>query len=158
MQNPLSILCPEVGTGCLPKPTDKNQEYERYYLVLTSVHDNMLPETESISKGVWPEEFANLIWRHYIWRKGYYSDGKFTKVALDHVQDDLVEKPAETQQKALSLRQRTWTCIKRIPRWICGLIITVILAVIAEIVVNIFTDFGLIKIIKSFVYRIFTNK
>jgi len=75
--------------------------------------------------------------------------------AADGSIDDL---PAETEQKATSTTfQKIWTRIKRIPRWICGLIIAVVVAVIAAIVVDIFTDFGWIKGIKGFIYRIVSS-
>jgi hypothetical protein len=63
------------------------------------------------------------------------------------------EKPEETEQKAtLSKGRRIWIGVKRIPRWICGIIVSVIVAVIAAIVVDIFSDFGWIGRIKEFIY------
>jgi hypothetical protein len=91
--NPLIMLIPESETGFLPKPIDTVQEYERYYLVLASVHDNMLPETASISRNVWPKELADRIWRFYIGGERYYSDGKFIIAALNRV---VSQEPTET--------------------------------------------------------------
>jgi len=52
-----------------------------------------------------------------------------------------------------SVCQRIWNRAKRIPRWICGLVVAVFVAVIAAIVVDIFADFGWLERIKAFFTR-----
>ena len=68
------------------------------------------------------------------------------------------KRQKEKKQKNLTLRQSTWIWIKRIPRWIFGLIVAVFVAVIAGIIVDIFADLGLLDIIKSVIYRIAPHK
>ena len=53
-----------------------------------------------------------------------------------------------------SKRCGIWTLVKRIPRWIFGLVVAVFVAVIVAIVVEIFTDFGWLERITDFIYRI----
>ena len=46
----------------LPKPKDKIEEYERFYIFLSSIHDNCLPEFDQISKDIWPDDLKNKVW------------------------------------------------------------------------------------------------
>lgn len=65
------------------------------------------------------------------------------------------EKPAEPEQKTTPAKcWGIWTCVKRIPRWICGFFIAVFVAVIAAIVIDIFADLGWLDSIKAFIYNI----
>jgi len=60
------------------------------------------------------------------------------------------ELATETGQKATaSVGRSIWTCIKKTPRWICGLIVAVVVAVIAAIIVDILADFGWLERIKD---------
>ncbi|MHC4463653.1 MAG: hypothetical protein ACYS30_19815 [Planctomycetota bacterium] len=69
------------------------------------------------------------------------------------------EKPAETERNTTpTICWRLWSCVKRIPRWICGLVIAVFFAVIAAIVVEIFADFGWLERITNFIYKILQLK
>ena len=45
----------------LPRPTDQNEEYERYYIFLSSVHDNCLPEVQQITKDIWPDDLVKAV-------------------------------------------------------------------------------------------------
>ena len=48
----------------LPRLTSKSEKWERYYIFLSSVHDNCLPEFEQITEGIWPEDLANAVWTY----------------------------------------------------------------------------------------------
>jgi hypothetical protein len=62
----------------LPPPRSTNEEYERYYTILSSVHDTLLPEVESITKDIWPVDLAKATW-HYC-GDGFFGD----KIAFLH--------------------------------------------------------------------------
>ena len=105
--NPLIMLISERETGFLPKPTDTVQEHERYYVALTSIHDNMLPGVQSISNDVWSKELAEHVWFRFTDAQPYGPDKGFIKAALERIQavseqkknteTDVVE--ADTKQK-----------------------------------------------------------
>lgn len=57
---PLSMLVID-PTLHSPKPKNKEEEYQRYYIILASIHDKMLPETENIDNGILPETASVFI-------------------------------------------------------------------------------------------------
>jgi hypothetical protein len=83
---------PTMGSDGLPKPKNIKEEYERYYCILTSIHDNKLPGCHSISEGVWPEELANQLWGRFSWARPYGPSKHFINAALNRVKADL-KKP-----------------------------------------------------------------
>jgi len=87
--NPLQSLIPEEGKQSLPPVESQEQEYERYYVVLTSIHDNMLTGVHSISKSIWPTELADSVWFRFTRGKPYGPDRPFVEVALERVRVDL---------------------------------------------------------------------
>lgn len=90
--NPLQSLIPEAGKQSLPPADSQEQEYQRYYVVLTSIHDNMLTGVQSISKGIWPTEFADSIWSRLTRGQPYGPHRPFIEAALTRVIVDLAEK------------------------------------------------------------------
>jgi hypothetical protein len=66
------------------------------------------------------------------------------------IQEITKTEPAEAEQKATLGKWRSiWTHVKKIPRWICGLIVAVVVAIIAAIIVDILADFGWLERIKD---------
>ena len=70
-ENPLDRLKPTEEEFRSSKPRDlqtlpiarnKTEEYERYYIFLSSVHDNCLPELEQITKDIWPNDLERKAW------------------------------------------------------------------------------------------------
>lgn len=75
------------------------------------------------------------------------------------LENAVTQKPPETEQKARSpLKKIIGWIFKKTSPLICAIIVTVIATIIATIIVGIFTDFGWIERIKTFIYRIFTTK
>jgi hypothetical protein len=87
--NPLESLMPQDALGKLPRPVSWEQEYERYYVVLTSIHDNMLTGVQSISGDIWPKELAGSIWFRLTGGQPYGPDQTFIEAALVRVKYDL---------------------------------------------------------------------
>jgi len=83
-------------TKHLPEPKSKEEEYQRYYIILASIHDNVLPEVERIDNGTLPEQAAYLIWN--LLHESYDSEHRrlFIEQARERVK---AEKPAETEQE-----------------------------------------------------------
>ncbi len=46
----------------LPIARNEAEEYERYYIFLSSVHDNCLPEVEQITKDIWSDYLKEAVW------------------------------------------------------------------------------------------------
>jgi hypothetical protein len=90
--DPRCMLIPEKGKLSLPPAENQEQEYERYYVVLTSIHDNMLTGVQSISMGIWPKELADTVWFRLTDGQPYGPDMPFIEVALERVKVDLAEK------------------------------------------------------------------
>ncbi len=98
--NPVEALITNKETGMLPPPVNPKQEYERYYVALTSIHDNMLTGVQSISDGIWPKKLAEAIWFRFTDGQPCGPDKGFIQIALGRVQADLAStKPAETVEK-----------------------------------------------------------
>ncbi|MHC4573079.1 MAG: hypothetical protein ACYS76_02920 [Planctomycetota bacterium] len=80
----------------LPPPRDKTEEYERYCVYLTSIHDNVLTGCERIDNGIWPKQLAEQVWSLFKWKGRYGPDTHFIEAALERVKDDLA-KPNEVR-------------------------------------------------------------
>jgi hypothetical protein len=81
----------------LPPARNQNEEYQRYYVVLASIHDNKLPEVEKIDNGIWPQELAKGVWFRLTGAQPYGPTRHFIKTALDRVRRKAPgEKAAET--------------------------------------------------------------
>ncbi len=87
--DPLKSLMPQGALGKLPRPVSWEQEYERYYVVLTSIHDNMLTGVQSISGDIWPKELTDSIWLRLTGGQPYGPDQTFIEAALARVKYDL---------------------------------------------------------------------
>jgi hypothetical protein len=167
---PFKDLITSLGDDKLPVTPDRDCALQAQYVLITIVHDNVPagPRTRPISEGIWP---ADECWVVDKWQEieDNYTDPKIAsaiRCAYRHVQGDLlkgglidnngspVKQLRETEQTAtVGKRQRLWTCVKKIPRWVCGLIVALLVAIIAAIVVEIFSDFGWLERIKKFIYR-----
>lgn len=113
------------GTKQLPEPKSKEEEYQRCYIVLASIHDHILSTVEEIDNDILPKQTADFIWSslHELWDSS--PNRAFIEVAFERVKADLDKlKPAETEQKTIpSTPRRIWICVKRIPRWIYVLVL-----------------------------------
>lgn len=87
--NSLQSLIPEEGKQSLPTVESREQEYERYYVVLTSIHDNMLTGVQRISKTIWPAEMADSVWFRFTRGQPYGPGKPFIEAALERVKTDL---------------------------------------------------------------------
>jgi len=94
-KSPGSILIINPSTKNLPEPKNKEEEYRRYYIILASIHDNILPEVERIDNGILQEQISYLIWNTL--NEFYDSQQRRVLIeqALERVKD---EKSAETKQ------------------------------------------------------------
>lgn len=94
-KSPGSMLILNPVTKHLPKTKNKEEEYQRYYIILASVHDNMLPEVEKIDNSILLEQTAHQIWTSL--HEFYDSQRKrvFIEQAFKRVK---AEKPAETER------------------------------------------------------------
>jgi len=90
--DPRCMLIPEEGRLSLRPAENPEQEYERYYVVLTSIHDNMLTGVQSISNSIWPAELADSVWFRFTTGQPYGPDRPFTEAALERVKVHLFEK------------------------------------------------------------------
>ena len=90
---PLQTLIPEEVEGTLPD-VNTQQEYERYYVVLTSIHDNRLAvnSTRIADESNWPPKLAEWIWGRFTDAQPYGPDKTFIEQALEHVKHDLKDK------------------------------------------------------------------
>ena len=90
---PVDRLGPPDDGMELPRPRDEAEEYEQYYAVLASIHDNRLPATKGITDGIWPKDLAEQVWGRLSLAQPYGPDEPFIKVALDRVTADLPADP-----------------------------------------------------------------
>ena len=97
-KSPVSMLILNPVTKHLSKPKNKEEEYLRYYIILASVHDNMLAEVEKIDKSILLKQTANQIWS--LLHEFYDSQHKrvFIEQAFKRIK---AEKPVETEQESL---------------------------------------------------------
>ena len=95
-KSPCSMLILNPVTKHLPKPKNKEEEYQRYYIILASVHDNMLPEVEKVDNSILLEQTAYQIW--ITLHESFDSQHRrvFIEQAFKRVKS---EKPAETGQE-----------------------------------------------------------
>jgi len=84
---PLDILKPvesEYQTRKeLPDARNSQEEYERYYIFLSSVHDNYLQGVEKITEGIWLDNLQTAVL--CCLDKGYGDKTAFLKAALERV-------------------------------------------------------------------------
>ncbi len=97
--DPRKMLIPERGKQPLPPAESQEQECERYYVVLTSIHDNMLTGVQSISKTIWPAELADSVWFRFTRGQPYGPGKPFIEAALERVKND----PAKTEGNKRSI-------------------------------------------------------
>lgn len=90
--DPRKTLIPEKSKQSLPPAKSQEQEYERYYVVLTSIHDNMLPGVQRISKSISLTELADSVWFRFTDGQPYGPDRPFIEVALERVRVDLAQR------------------------------------------------------------------
>jgi hypothetical protein len=98
-ENPLSNLVAEGPDTALPRPKDKAEEYERYYVILTSIHDNKLPECGKIDNNMWPQELAESVWFRLTDAQPYGPSKHFVEAALERVKVDIEEKLMSVSKK-----------------------------------------------------------
>lgn len=99
-EDPCRRLIPEQGTRKLPPPRDKTEEYERYYVSLASIHDNLLPGCESITKPVWPDGLAQDVWFRFSNGQPAGPDRAFIEAALSRVKADVAQLDKKLDPKA----------------------------------------------------------
>jgi hypothetical protein len=111
-EDPCHRLIPEQGTRKLPPPRDKTEEYERYYVSLASIHDNLLPGCESITKPVWADGLAEQVWFRFSQAQPYGPDRAFIETALHRVRAELdtrsEARPESEKKSTLLNRARGW--------------------------------------------------
>jgi len=120
-RSPGSILIINPATKNLPEPKKKEEEYRRYYIILSSIHDNKLPEIERIDNGIFPEQTSYLIWNSL--NEFYDTEHRrvFIEQALERVK---AQKPAETEQDITPAKCRgSWNRVKGFGKEIYGLTI-----------------------------------
>ncbi len=118
--NPIDALIPEKETEKLLPPVNREREYERYYVVLTSIHDNMLTGVQSISNGIWPKELAEDVWFRFTRGQPYGPDRGFIKAAINRIKDELVgeqKKEEEQPQATMSKAARALAVLHDHPDW-----------------------------------------
>lgn len=98
-ENPLSNLVAEGPDTALPRPKDKAEEYERYYVILTAIHDNKLPECGRIDNGIWAQELAEHVWFRLTDAQPYGPPKHFIEAALERVKVDIEEKCMSVSKK-----------------------------------------------------------
>lgn len=95
-KNPLENLIPKERDGerKLPELKNRAEEDERYYVTLTSIHDNRLSvyKTKIADESIWPQELAEDVWFRFTDARPYGPDKTFIKQALEHVKHDLKDK------------------------------------------------------------------
>jgi hypothetical protein len=89
-QNLHSEYCTPEGSPDLPPAESRQEEYERYYVILSSIHDRMLTGCESISKSIWSKGLADMVW--VCLTKGRRPSRLVIEVALRRVKKDLEDK------------------------------------------------------------------
>jgi len=92
-EDPCDQFVPPKGSDRLPVPRDESEEYERYYVVLASIHDNCLPATQSVTCDLWSKELADQVWGRLSWGQPYGPDGPFVRTAIERVKADLDTTP-----------------------------------------------------------------
>lgn len=98
--NPVDRFLPRQGCTNLPAALDTEEERERYYAVLASIHDHVDPphEAKKIGADIWPKSLSDGLWacvRHGL--PNGPSDG-FLRIALDEVRAEL-PKPTVRVEK-----------------------------------------------------------
>ena len=88
-EHPCARLMPPMGSDRLPAPRDESEEYERYYVVLASIHDSILTETKGATVDVWPKELAEQVWWRVSQGRPYGPGVPFIRIALERVKADL---------------------------------------------------------------------
>jgi len=93
-ETPVTKLIPDSTNGHQADTRDKEEEYQRCYAILASIHDNTLPEFERIDNGILQELTAYQIWT--LFDQFYDSKDRrvFIEQALERVKS---EKPAEIE-------------------------------------------------------------
>ncbi len=147
--DPRVTLIPEKGKQSLPPVQSQEQEYERYYVVLTSIHDNMLTGVQSISKTIWPAELADSVWFRFTCGRPYGPDKPFIEAALERVKADLALRK---QNATPSIRRKKWTFVKTVPRWIYVLVLFLVA------LLGIFDYLGWLEPIRAFISNIVSPK
>ena len=102
-KSPGSILIINPATKNLPEPKNKEEEYRRYYIILTSIHDNILPEVERIDNGILQEQTSYLIWNTL----NEFYDSQQRRVLIEQALERVkAETPAETEQDITPAKRR----------------------------------------------------
>jgi len=133
---PLNILKPVEPEYCinqtrkeLPDAKNQQEEYERYYIFLSSVHDNYLQGVEKITEGIWLDNLQIAVL--CCLDKGHGDKTTFLKAALARV----CQSNHKTDKKielTVTSETRTDKCIKKIKNHpIISIIIIIGIVIIA---------------------------
>ncbi len=96
-KSPGSMLVINPVIKHLPEPKSKEEEYQRYYIILASIHDNILPEVERIDNGTLPEEADYFIWNTL----NEFYDSQQRRVLIEQALERVkAETPTETERNA----------------------------------------------------------
>jgi hypothetical protein len=131
-------------------------EYVRGLCKLTIEYKRESPEAIEAAKKVL-ELLPNIEKEDYSLKREL-EDTLFILMEALRAENLTKEKSAGKGQKTLTLRQRIWIWVKRIPRWIYSIIVMVFVAVIATIIVDILGDYGWLERIKDFICKIFSSQ
>ena len=94
-KSPCLMLVINPVTKHLPEPKSKEEEYQRYYIILASIHDNILPEVERIDNSILQEQTSYLIWNTL----NEFYDNQQRRVLIEQALERVkAEKSAETKQ------------------------------------------------------------
>ena len=114
-ENPLKWLIPSKDGG-LPALASREEIYERFYIVLASIHGKM-SGSETINNGMWKEELVKNIWWRLTLDKSYRPSEDFIKTALKRVKADFKAKspygasgqePSNADAEAKKARRKTY--------------------------------------------------
>lgn len=149
-KSPGSILIINPATKNLPEPKNKVEEYRRYYIILASIHDNILPEVERIDNGILQEQTSYLIWNTL----NEFYDSQQRRVLIEQALERVkAETPAETERNATpSIGRKIWTFVKTVPRWIYVLVIFLVA------LLGIFDYLGWLEPIRAFISNIVSSR
>ena len=70
---------------------------ERFYILLSAVHDNCLPEVQHITNDIWSDDLKENVWHFF--DECFGDKIALLTAAFERVKADLPEKPAETGQE-----------------------------------------------------------
>lgn len=87
----------------LPIARDEAEEFERYYIFLSFVHDKYLPEVESITKNIWSDDLKKAVWG--LCDIFFGDKTAFLNSALEHIKADLARKKA-TETENIELQEK----------------------------------------------------